>query len=254
LHNKITVWGTGDSLGVPRVYCNCTVCDEARTTGINNRWRSSILLETKHNNENYELCIDCGPDWQRQMELLHKKELDHVLITHAHFDHIAGLPHWADACRWQNKTGHVYAPLEVLNSIQNAFSWLHTHQGFNFGGWFIEPWKVNHGKNGYSYAYRFHKEELKWVYCPDSIHLQGEQKARLFDLELLILGTSYYKELFDIETRSVYDMTEALQLIAETSPKRVCFTHMSHGIDAALPYSLPLNVQLARTGMVLNLW
>jgi phosphoribosyl 1,2-cyclic phosphate phosphodiesterase len=229
-------------MGVPRVYCSCSVCEEARITGINKRWRSSILLEMQAIAEENLLLVDCGPDWAQQMELLGIKKLEHVLITHAHMDHIIGLPQLADACRWQSIKGHVYAPLEVIALIQKSFSWLHQHlefhaidEGFTFGGWFIEPWKVDHGKNGYAYAYHFSNADHQWVYCPDSINLQGQQKTRLFNLDLLILGTSY-------------DITEALQLISETKPEQVYFTHMSHGIDLLEAYDLPDHVKLAVTG------
>jgi len=35
--------GTGDAMGVPRVYCSCETCTEARTSGLNARQRSSVL-------------------------------------------------------------------------------------------------------------------------------------------------------------------------------------------------------------------
>jgi phosphoribosyl 1,2-cyclic phosphate phosphodiesterase len=247
-------------MGVPRVYCSCSVCEEARSTGINKRWRSSILLDMQDHVEEKLLLVDCGPDWTHQMELLGIKKLEHVLITHAHSDHISGLPQLADACRWLSIKGHVYAPLEVIALIQKSYSWLHQHlefhpidEGFTFGGWFIEPWKVDHGKNGYAYAYRFSQKDKQWVYCPDSINLQGKQKTRMFNLDLLILGTSYYHEPFDLATRSVYDIIEALQLISEIKPKQVYFTHMSHGIDLLEAYDLPEHVKLAVTGWSLQI-
>jgi phosphoribosyl 1,2-cyclic phosphate phosphodiesterase len=251
----ITFLGTGDSMGVPRVYCNCIVCEEARTNQLNKRWRSSILIEMPSDAEQNLLLIDCGPDWLHQMELKGIKQLEHVLITHAHYDHISGLPQWADACRWQKTVGHVYAPQEVIDLIHKMFSWLQRDllfhsidEGFEFGEWQIEPWKVDHGKNGYAYAYRFNKGDCHWVYCPDSINLQGEQKTRLIDLTLLILGTSFFYEPFDYDTRSVYDITEALELIKETKPKQVYFTHMSHDIDVSKSYDLPDHINFAITG------
>ncbi|MEX2462318.1 MAG: MBL fold metallo-hydrolase [Paenibacillaceae bacterium] len=256
MSTTITFLGTGDSMGVPRVYCNCAICEEARNEGLNKRWRSSILLEMTTDAKKSLLLVDCGPDWLQQMEHLGLKELEHVLITHAHYDHIAGLPQWADACRWLDRKGHVYAPQEVIAVILKSFSWLQANLefhaiddgGFIFSGWLIKPWKVNHGKNGYAYAYQFSKADYLWVYCPDSIHLQGEQKKPLYDLSLLILGTSFYEELFDFATRSVYDIKEALELITDTKPKRVYFTHMSHGINITEPYKLPDHVKLATTG------
>lgn len=219
--------------------------------GHNKRWRSSILVETS----NSRLLVDCGPDWLQQMELLGIKVLDHVLITHAHYDHIGGLPQWADACRWLERKGHVYAPKEVIASILNTFSWLRSNlefheidNGFMFSDWSIKTWKVNHGKNGHAYAYRFSRSDVHWVYCPDSIHLQADEILPLNDLTLLILGTSFYHEIFDLETRSVYDITEALELIKLITPNTVFFTHMSHGIDSLADYDLPIHVKLAETG------
>lgn len=40
---SVTFWGTGDSMGVPRVYCACQVCEEARKEGVNRRYRSSCF-------------------------------------------------------------------------------------------------------------------------------------------------------------------------------------------------------------------
>jgi len=261
LSTKITFLGTGDSMGVPRVYCSCKVCEEARETRKNKRLRSSILLEILTENDNNNLMlVDCGPDWLEQMERLGIRRLEHVLITHAHYDHIAGLPQFADACRWLDCKGHVYAPQDVIATINRTFSWLHANlefhaidEGLQFSEWDIKPWKVSHGKNGYAYAYRFNNSEANWVYCPDSINLQGEQKAPLYDLSLLILGTSFYDEPFDFETRSVYDVKEALDLIKDTKPKQVCFTHMSHGIDIMEAYDLPEHVRLATTGYTIQL-
>jgi phosphoribosyl 1,2-cyclic phosphate phosphodiesterase len=307
--DTLTFWGTGDSMGVPRVYCSCEVCMEARTTGRNRRFRSSAML----NSTMGELLIDCGPEWRTQMENFGKHTMGHVLITHAHFDHIAGLPEWADACRWQQVNGHLHAPADVLDLLRRMFPWLENQlvyhdcsSGWQWGEWHIQPWKVSHGKNGFSYAYRFDKlgkperldssnrhgdanklgssdklaglgkhydfgklnslEKLNdseklaspekpycFAYCPDAINLSDEQRMPLFGLDLLVLGTNFYKEDADIETRSVYDMVEALDLLEQVKPKRTLFTHMSHGVDILQDYSLPEGVMPAQTGMMLEL-
>lgn len=259
-NETLTFWGTGDSMGVPRVYCSCDLCTEARTTGgQNRRFRSSVLLDTAAG----ELLIDCGPEWRTQMELMEKRFIEHVLITHAHFDHIAGLPEWADACRWLRRKGHVYAPADVLQTLRGQFPWLENQlifhdcgSGLDWGHWRIQPWKVCHGKNGFSYAYRFDRagdSPYSWAYCSDAINLSAEQKAPLFGLELLVLGTNFYKEDAEMATRSVYDMVEAVDLLEETRPGRALFTHMSHGVDIQENYKLPSNVTLALTGMSIDL-
>ncbi|WP_055109099.1 MBL fold metallo-hydrolase [Paenibacillus ihumii] len=249
--DQLTFWGTGDAMGVPRVYCECEVCQEARLHGLNRRYRSSVMVESADGS----FLIDCGPDWREGMERHGERFVEHIVVTHAHFDHIGGLPEWADSCRWLNRRGQLYAPQEVIDLIMGQYPWLPAQldmhaidQGFELAGWHIVGWKVFHGKNGYAYAYRLTKEGYAWAYCSDAIALSEEQKAPLHGLDLLILGTSFYEEKAEFSTRSVYDVKEALALLQELQPKRAIFTHMSHDIDLRRDYRLPVHVGLADIG------
>lgn len=251
--DQLVFLGTGDAMGVPRLYCDCEVCTEARSSGKNRRYRSAVAVECEAGEQ---FMIDCGPDFRVSMERRSQRFIEHMLITHAHFDHIGGLPEWADACRWLGRRGQMYAPREVVDIILCQYPWLERNLDIHFvdedialAGWKIHGWKVNHGKNGYSYAYRFDKPGYAWAYCSDSIDLPPEQKAPLHGLDLLILGTNFYEELAEFSTRSVYDVTEALGLLQEIKPKRTIFTHMSHDIDQRKDYVLPGSASFASTGM-----
>ncbi|MDG0789537.1 MBL fold metallo-hydrolase [Cohnella ginsengisoli] len=255
----IKVLGNGDSLGTPRVYCECAVCEEARGGGLNVRRRSSIWLNT---GEEAPLLVDCGPDWRHQMERLGARRVERALLTHAHVDHIGGLAEWADACRWLEMTAELFAPAEVLHDVATRYPWIGgrlLHRPLEqagdlfYGSWAIRAWKVNHGKNGYSYAYRFdHPDGGSFAYCPDSIDLSDEQKEPLRGLSLLILGTSFYEEPYPMSTRSLYDVKEGLQLTEEVGAPSVVFTHMSHDIDARRDYGLPAWARFAAEGMELR--
>ncbi|MGU3473276.1 MBL fold metallo-hydrolase [Paenibacillus sp. D51F] len=256
----LTFLGTGDSLGVPRVYCSCPVCEEARTTGRNRRLRSLVRIDGLEGGGSPDdvTLIDCGPDWGRQMEAAGLRSVGRMLITHAHFDHIGGLVEWADACRWTKQRGMAYAPAEVIPDILARFPWLDRWIDFTpieeplvIGCWSIRSWRVHHGHNGYAYAYRFDHGETgyAWAYCSDSIGLDNMQKEPLRGADLIVLGTSFYHEPYPYAGRSVYDVTEALELREELQPGEMLLTHMSHDIDLRRPYGLPDNVKYAEAGM-----
>ncbi|KOR82381.1 MBL fold metallo-hydrolase [Paenibacillus solani] len=254
--DTLTFLGTGDAMGVPRVYCDCDVCTEARDKGVNRRLRSSVMVDC---GETFFM-IDCGPDWRVMMERLGKRKMRDMLITHAHFDHIGGLPEWSDACRWQREKGRLYAPSEVLYQIMRQYPWLSRQMdmtavddGITLGGWEICCWKVNHGQNGYSYAYRFQKEGYIWVYNSDSINLSPAEKEPLKGVDLLVLGTSFVHETAAFESRSVYDMKEAAELISEVKPGQTVYTHMSHDVDVRQELPLPAGAQVAMAGMTVSL-
>lgn len=243
--------GTSDAHGVPRLYCDCSVCTEARTSGENRRLRPSIQIFLE---DHIPLWVDCGPDWYVQMEEANERVVQHMLITHAHFDHIGGLPQWYDQCRYVEQPAYLYAAREVLDAIQERFPWISREinfiaidDGITFGDWNLSVWRVNHGHNGYSYAFKFqhHPDHKTVVYCPDSINLTVEQQKPLYGVDVLIIGTSFYKEPYHMDTRSLYDVVEILNCVKEWQPKQVYLTHLSHDIDITNISTLPANVHFA---------
>ena len=81
---KVTFLGTGTSQGVPVIACDCDVCLSENEK--DKRLRSSILIEEK----NQTIVIDTGPDFRQQMLRENVQQLDAVVFTHEHKDHIAG--------------------------------------------------------------------------------------------------------------------------------------------------------------------
>lgn len=253
----VTLVGCSDALGVPRIYCDCEVCEEARTTGLNKRTRSSALVSLKEST----FWIDCGPDWRAQMERQGQRTASTLLITHAHQDHIGGIPDLFDVRRWTSPEVTLRAPDSVLKQIVERFPWvekgltlLPLKETERFLDYELTTWEVSHGFNGRSYAFRFASPTFTWAYCPDSISLTTEEKRPLFGLDLLVLGTSFYKEEAPLAGRSVYDMVEALDLLKETKPKRTVFTHLSHNVDRRQDYTLPVGVLVAYDGLKLDLY
>ena len=83
---KITFLGTGTSIGVPMIGCQCEVCTSSDSR--DRRLRASALFEEGET----RLLLDCGPDFREQMlRIGMRKPLDAVLITHEHYDHVGGI-------------------------------------------------------------------------------------------------------------------------------------------------------------------
>ncbi len=81
----ITLFGTSGSLGVPVVGCRCGVCLSSSLH--NKRLRPCNLIQIEDKN----FLLDAGPDFRAQALKYHVQKLDGLILTHTHFDHIAGL-------------------------------------------------------------------------------------------------------------------------------------------------------------------
>src|SRR3989344_3019548 len=112
---RFTFLGTGTSQGVPVIACTCNVCVSIDPK--DNRLRSSLLVESngKH------IVIDTGPDFRQQMLRSQITNLDAVLFTHEHKDHIAGLDDVRAFNFHQGTAIPIYGTYAVLNALKREF-------------------------------------------------------------------------------------------------------------------------------------
>jgi len=81
----LTVLGSGTSMGVPTIGCDCAVCTSADP--YDRRTRPSVMVQW----EGHTVLIDTTPDFREQAIREHIRKIDAVLYTHGHADHILGL-------------------------------------------------------------------------------------------------------------------------------------------------------------------
>ena len=106
-----TFLGTGTSLGIPVITCDCAVCRSADPR--DKRTRSAAYVETPES----AWVIDTGPDFRQQALRENIRRVDAVLLTHAHTDHIMGF----DDLRpffWGGKILPVFGSLDTLGQLQ----------------------------------------------------------------------------------------------------------------------------------------
>jgi phosphoribosyl 1,2-cyclic phosphate phosphodiesterase len=82
---KVTVLGCGNSGGTPLIGNNWGKCDPEEPK--NRRGRCSVAVQT----DATTIIVDTGPDFREQLNRENITEIDHVLYTHPHGDHLHGI-------------------------------------------------------------------------------------------------------------------------------------------------------------------
>jgi phosphoribosyl 1,2-cyclic phosphate phosphodiesterase len=252
---RIYFLGTGTSTGNPEIGCRCDVCTSSDKRDI--RFRASVLVET----EGKRILIDCGPDFRMQvlkaLETDYFTDLQAVLLTHEHYDHVGGLDDLRTFCR----TGalSVYAEDYVAKTIHNRISYVfeaHKYLGvpnlllipienkpFSVSGIEIIPIRLMHG-NLPIFGYRIEN----FAYLTDLKTIPEEEFEKLKDIHTLVINALRHQEHIAHQ-----NVESALSMIEKIKPKQAYLTHMSHhfGLHSAMERMLPENVFIAYDGLVI---
>src|SRR5690349_6360159 len=113
-----TFGGTGTSIGVPVIACNCTVCTSSDPR--DKRFRTSAIVKV----EGKRIVIDCGPDFRFQMLKNNIDDIAAIVFTHEHRDHIAGLYDVRTFNYILNKMIDIYGSRQVMDAIRTEFPYI----------------------------------------------------------------------------------------------------------------------------------
>jgi phosphoribosyl 1,2-cyclic phosphate phosphodiesterase len=115
---KVTLMGTGTSTGVPVIGCTCPTC--ISTDLKDKRLRCSCYIEVG----GIHLVIDVGPDFRGQAIKYGIKEVDAALITHHHFDHVAGLDDLRPFMFYNRASIPCYALKSTKDVMEEMFAYI----------------------------------------------------------------------------------------------------------------------------------
>ncbi len=249
---KITFLGTGTSQGIPVIGCDHPVCLSENPK--DKRLRSSVLIQ----DEDFQIVIDCGPDFRMQMLQTGIRQLDAIIFTHEHSDHTAGLD---DIRQFSHKNGALplYAEARVLRDLHKRFEYIFNNdiiyegkpqaksvqieaqKTFKIKSKTIVPIAIMHGDLpilGFRIG--------DFAYLTDISFITPSELEKLNGLKMLVVDALRIEPHY-----THFNLAQALDLVETIKPKQTYFTHISHrlGFHDEVEKLLPERVYLSYDGL-----
>jgi phosphoribosyl 1,2-cyclic phosphate phosphodiesterase len=250
---RLTVLGSGTSMGVPTIGCDCAVCHSPDPR--DRRTRPSVLVEY----DGKIVLIDTTPDFREQAIREQISRVDAVLYTHAHADHILGIDDLRPLSFHRASKIPLYARPEAADFLRNMFRYIF-EADYKYGGLAqvelnliegpvelfgarFEPITILHG-DAEIIGYRFGSA----AYLTDFSEIPEASFAQLNDLDVLFLDALRHRPH---PTHSTVD--NSLRIVERVKPRRAFFTHICHDLPhQATNATLPPHVRLSYDGMKLE--
>ena len=249
---KVIILGTGTSQGIPIIGCKCKTCTSSNPK--DKRLRTSAYIEV----EGLKLLIDTSVDFRQQMLSNGIDDLDAVLFTHHHVDHILGLDDLRQINQKYDKFIDLYGNKLTMDEIRTTFRYafdkeLIAHQAvplininyinnkkFKIKDVEIIPVEIIHGRLPI-FGYRIGN----FAYITDASEIPEEEQKKLLGLDVLILNA-----LRERPHPTHLSIEQAVKLAEKLKAKETYFTHMTHEIlHDEVNKKLPENIKLGYDGM-----
>ncbi|MBM3969026.1 MAG: MBL fold metallo-hydrolase [Planctomycetes bacterium] len=255
---ELILLGTGTSVGVPMIGCDCAVCTS--TNPKNHRTRTGVAINTPRG----VFVIDTPPELRLQLVRERVRLIEAAVFTHAHADHIFGLDDLRTSGWKLSRPIPLFCEERVERQLRASFGYafetpsqvLHPGaipklefvriglEAFDVLGQRVQPIRLLHGQLPIL-GYRINDV----AFCTDVSHIPEESWPLLEGLDVLILDA-----LQDNPHPTHFSIAQSLKVVERLRPRQAFFTHVSHKLDYdATNARLPAGVELAYDGLRLPL-
>ncbi len=240
---KLLFLGTGTSVGVPIIGCDCDVCTSEDPR--NRRLRASVVYKIDGKN----LLVDTSTDLRMQALNNRLRRVDAVLYTHAHADHTRGLDELRTFNFIQKAPIDCHAAPDTAENIRKSFEYVFA--GGDIGGGIpqinlieidgpfdvddirVTPIPLTHGRRTI-FGFRIGDT----AYLTDTNGIPETSYALLEGLDVLVLDALRHKK-----HPTHFCLSESLAATERIAARRTYLTHMSHDLgheetSAGLPDSV----------------
>lgn len=262
---EVTFLGTGTSVGVPALGCDCEVCQSDNPR--NNRTRCAITIDLPRDDGDSvrRILIDTPPDLRMQL-LREKVPLIHaVVFTHEHADHIFGLD---DLRLFPFRLGApvpLYCEPKVESRIRQSYDYAFddrptTHPGarpqleirsidpdqsFRVLDVDVMPIPLKHGPNFDVLGFRIGD----FAYCTDTNEIPSDSIERLKGIRTFVVGALRFKP-----HPTHFNLDEAVEVAGQIGAERTLLTHIGHDLDHdVVTQALPEGIDLAYDGLKIKI-
>ena len=235
-------------MGIPVITCKCAVCLSDNPK--NKRLRPSALLSIGEK----RFLFDAGPDLRYQLLRYGIEDLDALLLTHVHFDHIAGLDDLRVFYFFRKKKIPCLLSQNSLQFIEEKYPHLDYFQytlcegdfgKVSFGGldWECLSFSQNGAKvTGFRLG--------KFAYVLDIKKYTEQVFEALKGVETLVLSG-----LRPMPSPSHLSLPQATAFAQKVGAKMTWISHIAHELDHdEANASLPSMIQLAYDGLEVEIF
>lgn len=256
--------GTGAACGVPTFYCGCKACEEARANPLARRTCCSIALigtGLGPGGDAPVTLIDACPDIHVQLAREGIEDIERILFTHEHFDHLGGVPQLEFYVRLKQRE-----PLPLYGNEQTR-AFIAEHDAFmadtldlrplalgetlSFDGISYTPIAATHCPGCFGYLIEVAPEAshagraTRVAYLPDTAYPCPETYHAIEGVDILIIDATFNGGNW-MPTQHL-DVDKAAGLADELGVGHCYLTHLSMQFDEPITLD-ELDAKLAARG------